>query len=51
VNTIKTLTVRLDDEMHVAFKVYAAKAHKDMQEILREYIKTLIESDSQPNKK
>ena len=43
--TIKTLTVRLDEELHQRFKIYAVNAKKDMQEILREHIKELVEHD------
>jgi predicted DNA-binding protein len=50
-DNIKTLTIRLDDETHKAFKMYSVKTGKDMQDILREYIKKLIQSDSQGAKK
>jgi plasmid stability protein len=43
VSSIKNLTVRLDDELHKAFKIYSINQGKDMQEILREYIKSLTE--------
>ena len=42
---IKTLTVRLDDELHRQFKIYAVIKGKDMQEILIEYIKKLLEEN------
>jgi hypothetical protein len=40
---IKTLTVRLDDELHKQFKIYSINKGKDMQSILIEYIKRLVE--------
>lgn len=40
---IKTITVRLDDELHKDFKIYSVNSGKDMQSILIEYIKQLIE--------
>ena len=39
---IKTLTVRLDDELHRQFKIYAVNQNKDMQAILIDYIKSLL---------
>lgn len=47
---IKTLTVRLDDELHRKFKIYSVNQGKDMQGILIEYIKKLVE-ESQADKK
>ncbi|WP_158572793.1 hypothetical protein [Anaerotruncus sp. AF02-27] len=44
---IKTLTVRLDDSLHQEFKIYSIKQGKDMQAILIEYIKKLLDEDSQ----
>ena len=41
--TIKTLTIRLDDELHKNFKKYSIDIDKDMQSILIEHIKRLIE--------
>lgn len=40
---IKTLTVRLDDELHKEFKIYSVNNGKDMQSILIEYIEKLVE--------
>ncbi len=42
---IKTLTVRLDDELHRQFKIYSINQGKDMQGILVEYIEKLIEEN------
>jgi hypothetical protein len=42
---IKTLTVRLDDELHRKFKIYSVNSGKDMQAILIEYIKGLVEEN------
>ena len=39
---IKTLTIRLDDELHKAFKRYSVNEEKNMQAILIEYIKKLV---------
>ena len=50
-DTIKTLTVRLDDETHMAFKIYAAKAKRNMQDILKDYIRRLLQSESRKEKK
>ena len=49
--TVKTLTVRLDDELHRLFKIHAVNSGKDMQEILREHIKSLVEKVQAENKK
>jgi len=43
--TIKTLTVRLDDELHRQFKIYSINAEKDMQQLLIEHIMELLESE------
>ncbi|WP_169817336.1 hypothetical protein [Andreesenia angusta] len=47
---IKTLTVRLDDELHQKFKIYSITSGKDMQKILVEYITKLVE-ENQDDKK
>lgn len=39
------MTVRLDDELHQKFKIYSVKQNKDMQQILVEYIKKLVEEE------
>ena len=39
---MKTITVRLDDELHKKFKIYALENNKSMQEIIEEYIKKII---------
>ena len=39
----KTLTIRLDEELHKKFKIYAIRKDKDMTEILLDYIKKLLE--------
>lgn len=36
---MKTITIRLDDELHKKFKLYALENNKSMQEIIEEYIK------------
>ena len=48
--SIKTLTIRLDDDLHKNFKKYAIDQDKDMQAILIEHIKKLLEK-SQDSKK
>ena len=45
-NTIKTLTVRLEDDLHKEFKIYSAKKGIDMSTILIEYIKKLLDQSS-----
>ena len=47
---IKTLTIRLDDELHKAFKIYSINSGKDMQQILIEYIKSLLKAENQEKK-
>jgi len=42
VRKIKTLTVRLEDDLHKGFKIYAAQQGKDMQKILIDYIEELL---------
>ena len=44
---IKTLTIRLDDELHKLFKIYSINKNKDMQAILIEYIKEITEEKNQ----
>lgn len=44
---IKTLTVRLDDELHKQFKIYAVNKGTDMQAIIIENIKKLLEDNRQ----
>lgn len=39
---MKTITIRLDDEFHKKFKIYALENNKSMQEIIEEYIKKII---------
>lgn len=51
VKSIKTLTVRLEDDLHQQFKIYAIKEGKDMQAILVDHIKELLETkDNEPTK-
>jgi hypothetical protein len=38
--------VRLEDELHQKFKIYSIKSGKDMQAILIEHIKKLVDEDS-----
>jgi len=45
--TIKTLTVRLDDELHKQFKILSINLGKDMQELILEQIKKLLEEQQQ----
>lgn len=40
---MKTITIRLDDELHKKFKIYALNEEKSMQEIIEEYIKKIVE--------
>ena len=42
----KSLTVRLDDELHKKFKIHSIETGKDMQSILIEYIEELTNEDS-----
>lgn len=42
---IKTLTVRLDDELHRQFKIYSINIGKDMQSILVEHIEELLKKN------
>lgn len=42
----KSLTVRLDDELHKKFKIHSIETGKDMQSILIEYIEQLTEEES-----
>lgn len=44
---IKTLTIRLDDELHRLFKIYSINNKKDMQDILREYIEKILKEENQ----
>lgn len=43
VTNIKTLTIRLDDDIHRNFKIYATQQGTDMSALLVEYIKHLLE--------
>jgi len=45
---IKTITLRLDDDLHQELKVYSAKTRENMQDILVRLIKKELE---QANKK
>lgn len=45
VRAIKNITVRMDDELHKKFKIYSVNTGKDMQAILIEYIKKLVQDD------
>ena len=46
----KTLTIRLDEETHRDFKIYATKKGTDMTQILIEHIKKLIEENDEQAK-
>jgi len=41
----KTLTIRLDEETHMAFKILATRKGKDMTQLLLEYIKKLLQEE------
>lgn len=43
---MKTITVRLDDELHKKFKIYALENNKSMQEIIEEYIKKITKESN-----
>ena len=49
---IKTLTIRLDDDLHKAFKIYALEHNTDMQAFLIAKIKEALaeERKSKPDK-
>ena len=47
---IKTLTIRLDDELHKKFKSYAAIEGKDMRSIIIDFIEDLIDKKIQAEK-
>lgn len=47
----KTLTLRLDDELHKSFKLYSVTKGKDMQRILVEYIQQITEYENQQGEK
>lgn len=47
-STIKTLTIRLDDDLHKDFKKYSIDKERDMQAILIEFIKSLIKESQLP---
>jgi len=42
---IKTLTLRLDDELHRRFKIYAVNEGKSMHELLIEHIQNLLDEN------
>jgi len=42
---IKTLTLRLDDEMHRLFKIHAINEGKSMHEMLIEQIEKMLEDE------
>lgn len=42
---MKTITVRLSDELHKKFKMYSIKKEKSMQDLIEEYIFEIIEKD------
>jgi len=47
VRKIRTLTIRLEDDLHKLFKIYSINKNKDMQTILIEHIKKILKEDSQ----
>lgn len=42
----KTLTIRLDEEVHRNFKIFATKQGKDMTQILLEHINKLLAEEN-----
>lgn len=44
---MKTITIRLDDELHKKFKLYATKHDSNMQELIEEFIKKLVEENEE----
>lgn len=49
-NNIKTLTVRLDNDLHRKFKIYSIEHGEDMQTLLIEFIKKLVAGNDQQAK-
>ena len=47
---MKTITLRLEDDLHKAFKLYAIKKDATMQKILISYIKYLVDSTHNESK-
>ena len=48
---IKTLTLRLDDELHMRFKIHSVKTNENMQDILVRLIKEELEKAEQEEEK
>jgi predicted transcriptional regulator len=48
---MKTLTIKIDEELRKKFKIYSIKMNKDMQEIIVEYIEKLLKEGQQPSTK
>lgn len=47
----KTMTIRIDEELHMAFKIYATKRSTDMTQLLIEYIHKALEEEKADEKK
>jgi len=47
---VKTLTIRLDDELHRQFKILSVNLGKDMQAILIEHIQKLLDESHRAEK-
>ncbi|MCL2415509.1 MAG: hypothetical protein FWD01_01730 [Defluviitaleaceae bacterium] len=47
VRNIKTLTIRLDDELHRLFKIYAINKGSDMQALIIAFIKELVSKNQE----
>ncbi len=41
----KTITIRIGEDLHKKFKMFAVKQEKDMTQILIEHIKFLLKED------
>lgn len=48
---MKTITLRLEDDLHKAFKLYAIKKDATMQKILISYIKYLVDLTNESKNK
>ena len=47
---IKTLTVRLDDDLHQEFKIYSVKTNENMQNIIIRLIKSELSKAEEEKK-
>lgn len=46
---MKTITIRLSDELHKKFKLYSIKKDKSMQDLIQEYITKITEIKDKEN--